>query len=111
MDLPDTYVQELMEEMESASVLYARAKALAEGLREDRKITKAQLMNVAESEGVAAYSRQEVFAYSHPTYRRIVKDLRQAIEDETLKQYKCKMCELKFEAWRTISANTRAATR
>ena len=109
--LPDEYVQQLMNELDETSQTYAKKKAMAEGLREDRKVTKAQLMSVAEAEGYSSLAKQEVFAYGHPTYKAILDKLRVAIEEEALWSYKCKMCELRFEAWRTISANTRAATR
>lgn len=111
MRLPDEYVQQLIDDLEVASQDYARAKAEADGLRELRKVTKAQLMSVAEAEGNGSIARQEVYAYGHPTYRAILERLRTAIEDETLRQYQCKLAELKFEAWRTISANQRAVTR
>lgn len=107
--LPDEYVQQLFDELQGAARRHARAKALAEGLREDRKITKAQLMSVAEADGVGSIAARETFAYSHPNYKAIVVKLREAIEQETLSQYECKLIELRFEAWRTISANERAA--
>jgi len=109
--LPDEFVQELMESLESKARVYAKAKANRAGLEEDRKITKNELMMVAEADDVHTITKQERFAYSHPTYRAIVNRLKKAIEDEVNAEYDCKLAELQFEAWRTINANERAATR
>lgn len=109
--LPDDFVQELLEQLEEKGKAYARKKAERTGLEEERKITKNELMNVAEAEDVRTITKQERFAYSHPTYRRIVDRLIKAVEEEALAEYALKLIEMQFEAWRTINANERAASR
>lgn len=110
-NLPDDFLQELFDEMETGAQAYAKAAALAEGLREDRKVTKNMLMLVAEAEGTHTITKQERFAYTHPSYRIIIDQLKGAIEAEALTRYKMKMFELRFEAWRSLNSNARIATR
>lgn len=107
--VPDEEVQALFDDLETAGAAHARAKAAAEGLKEDRKITKSQLMNIAEAEGVRSISQREVFAYSHPTYKAVVAKLVKAIEEEALADYKYRLADVAIQAWRTWSADTRAA--
>lgn len=109
MNIPDSEIQELFDQLEAASLAYAKAKALRFGLEEQRKITKNQLMLVAEAEGDKTITRQERSAYSNPVYQGIVNRLVAAIEDETGKEYACKLIEMKWDTFRTISANMRAA--
>lgn len=108
-DLPDEAIQELFDKLETAALSYAKAKALRFGLEEQRKITKNQLMLVAEAEGERTITRMERFAYSHVTYKEIVDLLVKAIEDEASKEYACKLVEMRWETFRTLSANMRAA--
>lgn len=109
--LPDEFIQECLDDIDKLSVLYATAKAEMEGLREDRKITKSQLMLVAEAEGVKGRDRQEVFAYTHPTYGAIVRRLKVAIRESVRLEYQLKLAELRWESWRSINANQRQALR
>lgn len=109
MQLPDEELQQLFDELETAAQLYAKAKANRFGLEEQRKIVKNELMLVAEATGEKTVSRQERFAYSHPTYRGIVAQLVSAIEKEATSEYACKLIEMRWESFRTLSANMRAA--
>lgn len=107
--IPDEYVQELLDEIEESAAEFAVAKGQTVGLKEGRKIMKAQLMGVAEANGVKSVSKQEQFAYSHPTYRAAVDRLVEAIEREANLEYRCKIVEMKWESWRTLNANARRA--
>ena len=109
--LPDEFVQQLVENFEEAGKARAMAKARLRGLEEDRKILKAQLMKVAEAQGTTSITRQEAFAYSHQQYTRLRDNLVEAVEEESLRDYECRLCEIKFEAWRSINANERQASR
>lgn len=109
--LPDDFVQQCLDDIDSLSVEYATAKAEMEGLREDRKITKAQLMLVAEADGVKGRDRQEVFAYTHPTYLALVRRFKAAIKAAVRLEFQLKVAELRFEAWRSVNANQRQALR
>ncbi|MDH4172121.1 MAG: hypothetical protein OEW90_01850 [Betaproteobacteria bacterium] len=109
--LPDEFVQSLLDNLDTKGKVYARRKAERTGLEEERKITKNELMNVAEAEDVRTITKQERFAYSHPTYRAIVTRLIKAVEEEALAEYELKLIDMQFEAWRTINANERAASR
>lgn len=109
--LPDDFVQALLEEMEQAGQAHALAKARLKGLEEGRKIQKAQLMKVAEATGLTSMTRQESFAYAHPQYKLTVDQLVAAVQDEADKHYAYKLIEVRWESWRTLNANERAAQR
>jgi len=109
--LPDEFVQQLVEDFENSGKAHAYARAKLKGLEEGRKMTKAALMNVARDAGITASARQESYAYSHPRYKEIVDELVKAVERESLLHYECRLCEIKFEAWRSINANERQASR
>lgn len=110
--LPDELVQQLLENIETASKPYAKAKALVTSLEELRKSTKAGLMKMARALGEAT-SREaaEAWAYTHENYQDVVKRLVAAIEDEVLEQTKFQNSEREWESWRTLCANERSATR
>lgn len=109
--LPDEFVAALLDEFEAKGRQHAYAKALLRGLEEDRRIVRADLMRVAEEAGIRSAAGQEKYACSHPRYRELRDALVKAIEDESLKHYECRLCEIKFEAWRSINANERQASR
>lgn len=109
MQLPDEEIQQLFDDLEAAAAAFGKAKALRIGKEEARKVTKNELMLVAEANGNHTISKQERFAYSHPTYKQIVKDLVAAVENEAIREYACKIIEMKWETWRSIGANMRAA--
>lgn len=110
MKLPDEFVQQLVEDFETSGKAHAYAKARLRGLEEDRKILKADLMNVARDAGFKG-AQQEAYSHSHPRYKALRDDLVKATEEEALRHYECRLCEIKFEAWRSINANERQASR
>lgn len=110
--IPDELVQQLLENIETASQPYAKAKALVTSLEELRKSTKAGLMKMARAMGEASSKEgAEAWAYTHPSYQDVVDRLVAAIEDEVLKQTKFQNAEREWESWRTLCANERSATR
>lgn len=109
MQLPDEELERLFDELRDAAAEYGKAKARRFGLEELRKIRKNQLMVTAEATGAKSRDKQERFAYTHPTYKLVVDDLLDAIETETTAEYRCKLVEMRWESWRTIGANMRAA--
>lgn len=106
--LPDDLVNQLLENIEELAEPYAKAKALQESLKENRKITKNTLMKMAEVEGIKSHVQQEKFAYLHPQYKLAVNKWIQAIEDEVMAETRFKNAEREWESWRTICANERA---
>lgn len=109
MQLPDEELEALFEELSAAALRYGKAKAARIGLEEQRKIRKNQLMLTAEATGQKSRDKQERYAYTHPTYKATVDKLLNAIEEETDAEYACKIIEMRWESWRSIGANMRAA--
>ena len=107
--LPDEYLSALFDRLEEASHKYALAKAKRFGLGEQRKITKNQLMLVAEAAGHKSHAKQEIHTYTNPIYIALVADLVKSIEDETNLEYECKLIEMEWNSQRTHAANLRAA--
>lgn len=85
---------------------YGRRKARVEGLRETRKIVKAQMMleiQAAIGPGEKMSGQMiEANAYASPTYRKEVDDLIDAIRDFEILKAKRLSGELKIEVWRSI---------
>ena len=110
--LPDEFVQELLDGMETMGRTYALAKARRAGLEEQRKMKKNELMVVAEEgEDIRQFNKQERFAYSHPAYRAVVDEYVAAVQAEAEAEYALELFRMRFEAWRTVSANDRATLR
>lgn len=109
MQLPDDELERLFEELKAAAADFAGAKARRFGLEEQRKIRKNELMLVAEASGAKSRDRQERYAYTHPTYKLTVDKLLKAIEEEVNAEYAVKLVEMRWESWRSIGANMRAA--
>lgn len=109
--LPDEAVQEMLDEIERSGREHARLRARLESLRELRKITKARLMKLLEEEGISAFAAQERDAYAHPAYQAIVDRMVEAIEQEHNAAVDYAIAEKRWESWRTISADLRAASR
>lgn len=111
-NLPDELVQELLNELQDSGEQHAKAKARMRQLEEQRKIVKAQLMKVGQTVGgLTSGAKLELFAYSHPTYVDLVASLVTAIENEALMDYRRKDAEIRYECWRSLNSNQRAATR
>jgi hypothetical protein len=107
--LPDDLVQELLDAIEDTGRIHARAKAEAARLEHRRKRIKASMMKVMEAHGVRSHQKQEVDALCHPNYDAAVELACSAIEAEANAEVDLKNAEREYEAWRTLSANARAA--
>lgn len=107
--LPDELVEELLNDIEDAGEKHAQAKADRFDAEEQRRITKSELMAVAESIGKRSVAAKEQYAHSTETYKRAVKRAYDAILAEGQADYRMRLAEKRFEAWRTINANMRAA--
>lgn len=111
-NLPDELVQEILDELEDAGEQHAKTKARLRHLEEGRKILKAQLMKLGQvTMGLTAVQAREQFAYSYPTYVDHVAAMVLAVENEALMFYRWKRAEIRYEVWRTLSADSRAAKR
>ena len=86
---------------------YAIAKGQCDYMKEFRKSKKAWLMVQAESEGIHAGNKQEVYAYAHPEYITFLDGLKVAIEEEARLSHMLKAAEYKIEIYRTQQANQR----
>lgn len=106
--LPDEALEHYFEEISRTGRIYAKAKAKATALEENRKITKSFLMKLARAEGHAS-SRDaaEVWAYTHPQYKTAVNEWVAAIEDEVITKTDNENAIREWESWRTLCANER----
>lgn len=91
---------------------YAPARATRGYLEDYKKSCLAMLMKDAEREKkITTTSGQEREAYAHPTYMKLLEDLRVAVHEEEKLRYHLKSVELQIELYRTKSANERAERR
>ena len=83
---------------------YAKAKAERVYIEQFRKSKKSLLMRENVSLPVSAQERD---AYAHPAYVQILEALKVAIFEEEKLKLMIKAAEMRFESWRTESANER----
>ena len=105
MGLPDEFVQQMLDELERLSFDYAAARANSRAAEENRKIVKSQLKRAFSGSNTAA----EDYAHVHPKYKAAVKEMCDAGEKEDSAKWQLEIQKMKFEAWRTLSANERIA--
>lgn len=108
MQIPDAQLERRLSSLRQLIGDYAQAKRNRVYLEQFRKVKKAQLMRVAESNGVNALAAQEREAYSHSEYLEVINGLAEATEAEAQAWWLLQMEEWKFEAWRTRMASERA---
>lgn len=106
-NLPDEFVQSLLDELDETGQAHAKAKARMLSLTEKRKMTKARLMRTAEDMGIQSGAKQEAYAYVSPIYSEVVNQLALAVEDEDRLANRLRFLEIQYEAWRTVNANLR----
>jgi hypothetical protein len=107
--LPDDFVQLLLDDMHAKGVLAAKAKAKSRALQEQRKITKATLMIMAREGGYAkARDAAEAWAYTHPQYKQVSDAMVAAIEEEAATANDYNRAEKEWESWRSLNANDRS---
>ena len=88
--------------------LYSKAKALRLKNENVRKITKSELMIEAQANGVKTIVAQENYAYTNPEFKKVVNDLADSVQEETLRYWELKTFEMEMEYWRTSQATRRA---
>lgn len=76
-------------------------------MEELRKITKAELMAEALESGITASNAQETYAYRHPRYREVAKDMADAVRLEAKMFALKEAAAVKIASFQTISANRR----
>lgn len=97
------------EELEELASEYAEAEASRQYLMEFRKSKKALLMAEAEQASPKMpIAAQERYAYSHQEYLELLRGLQVAIEKSVGLKHRIMVIQMKFEAWRTRQATTRA---
>jgi len=84
--------------------LFAKAKAERIYLEEFRKSKKALLMQHIEG-SVAAQERD---AYAHEDYKKILEELKKAVEQEEALRWKMISAQAHIEVWRSQEASNRA---
>jgi hypothetical protein len=105
-------IEEMLELYRQLADRYAPARATRGHLEDYKKSCLAMLMKDAEREKkITTTSGQEREAYAHPTYIKLLDDLKQAVYEEEKVRYHLKAVELQIELYRTKSANERAERR
>ena len=82
----------------------AQATANREYLEEYKKVVKAQIMREHDSLPLGAQERE---AGADPRYVQHLKTFQDAIEQDEYMSWMMKAAEVKFDLWRTQSANVR----
>jgi hypothetical protein len=100
MNEPTKAIQYLID----TAPLYAKAKADRMYLEEFRKSRKAQLMSQA---GTEVLGKQEVYAYAHADYVRILEGIREAVTLEEEYRFLMRAAEARIEVWRTNQYSAR----
>ena len=105
-------IEEMLELYRQLADRYAPARATRGYLEDYKKSCVAMLMKDAEREKkITTTSGQEREAYAHPTYMKLLDDLKAAVLEEEKLRYHIKAVELQIELYRTKSANERAERR
>lgn len=104
--ISDDEAEKAVDWMRDNALKAAKARAERAYVEEFRKVLKGQLMRENPADAIGT---QEAKAYSDPRYVRHLEAIREAIEaDEYLRFMREAACA-KVEAWRSQSANLRAA--
>lgn len=82
---------------------YGRAKGLRTHLEEFRRVQKAILMKDALTKGIEAANAQEREALADPEYKRLIKQLADAIEEEETLKWELESHRLDIEIWKARS--------
>lgn len=111
-NIPDELVQEILDKMERLRVEYASAKGRRTGLEKGRESEIALLIRqrARENNVEGRKESQEAtrnWALASETYRRHLAELEEAVKREAELDWALKIEEIRFEAWRTCSANVR----
>ena len=104
-------IEELLERYRQLADRYAPARATRGYLEEYKKSCLAMLMKDALKAGQTSVAAQEREAAAHPTYLKLLDDLKVAVFEEEKVRYHLKAVELEIEIFRTQSANARAERR
>lgn len=104
-------IEELLERYRQLADRYAPARANRGYLEDYKKSCLAMLMKEAMTTGHTAVSAQEREAAAHPTYTKLLEDLKIAVLEEEKVRYHLKAVEWEIEIWRTKQANERAERR
>lgn len=87
---------------------FSEAKALRVRNENMKKVIKSELMTEAQQNGVKTIVAQENYAHTHPEYKKIIIELSDSVQRETLGYWELKTHEMEMEYWRTSQANKRA---
>lgn len=103
--------EDAAEEIRNKAPLFGRAKGLRTHLEEFRRVQKAILMKEALTKGLEAANAQEREALADPEYKRLIKQLADAIEEEETLKWELESHRLDIEIWRTRQASERLQIR
>lgn len=90
---------------------FGQAKGRRTYLEEFRRVQKAILMKDALTKGIEAANAQEREALADPDYKKLIKDLQEAIEIEEMLKWELESHRLDIEIWRTRQASERLQIR
>jgi len=90
---------------------FGQAKGRRTYLEEFRRVQKAILMKDALTMGIEAANAQEREALADPEYRKLLRDLSEAVEVEEMLKWELESHRLDIEIWRTRQASERLQIR
>ena len=90
---------------------YAEARAHRIYVEEMRKTLKAELCKDALSQGFEAVNAQEREAYGHPTYKKHLEAIREAVAKEEQLRWMLIAAQARIDVWRSQEASNRTIDR
>ena len=105
--ITDHDAERCLDYIRDTAALYAQAKADRVYLEQFRKSKKAIL--VRECSGTI--QERDSYAYAHREYQELLLGLKEAVHEEERLKWLLIGAQAKLDAWRTMSANERKATK
>jgi hypothetical protein len=91
------------------SRIFSQAKSERSALEQYRKTLRSRIMVEASERGVKSYQNQLRDAEADPRYEQIIYAYEAAVLKESGAYMELELLRLKFEKWRTLRADERAA--
>ena len=111
MPLTDDDVDRALDWLVKNADKAAQARADRTYVEEYRKVLKAELMAQAAQEGSGSLGAQEVYAYSHPSYKSHLEAIKEAVEADERFRWLQVTADARIRAWQTQAATKRAQER
>jgi hypothetical protein len=107
MQLPDDFVEGLLSEIEKGKEAYATAKSQCAAADKKITIARAIVTEIFLRQG-KTHQVASTLATAHADYQKSVDIYERAVAEEVRTEWNLKILEMRFAAWRTLTANRRA---